>query len=490
MHFESCQWKYDAKFSHYPCVVLERGSPWNDYGYVTRFTGYFFPRAGEQRKLGFVKILQRGRERTELPPDFAQLDDQYCSLGQSLEFYESVRELGLPVATEILTGLRDIVLTPALREQFNGEPAYTRSLLRASSAFRSLSEAGRLFGIAGEAPAPLRFTYTKQLEGFDAPHQLEIAFQAPEKWLGRVVALIGRNGTGKTALLGHLAYALSGLSEDETKGLAPLRLPISQVIAISFSAFDTFTRPRRKQVGVNHIGVNYVYCGLRDKDGNVNLPWAMSMFMASLKELSQLGRWPLWSRLLKDSGMLDEFSAPEHVSDSPEALAAWVPQQSSGHKLILLILAKALAKIRKGSVLLFDEPETHLHPHLLSSLMRLLNMMLHEFESHAIVATHSPIVLQELPARDVRILEREGPIPIVSGYPGESFGENLTEIVSTAFRVDERSKNYFRILQSLVKGRTNEAEVVALFGKGMNLNARMALHALMARGKGSEDVES
>jgi ABC-type cobalamin/Fe3+-siderophores transport system ATPase subunit len=490
MHFESRQWKYNAKPRQYPCVFLERGTPWNDYRYVTQFTAYFFAHAGAERKLGFVKILQRGKKRTELPLEFEQLDEQYCSLGQSLELYENVRDLGLPTATEILTGLRDIVFSPDLREQFSGEEAYTRSLLRASSALRSLSEAGRLFGIGGGALAPLKFTYTKLLNDFDAPHQLEIAFQTPEKWLGRIVALIGRNGTGKTALLGRLAYALSGLDEDETKGLVPVRVPISQVVAISFSAFDTFKRPRRPQIGLNHIGVNYAYCGLRDERGTVNLPWAMSMFMVSLRDLSKLGRWPLWKQLLKDSGVLDEFAAPEHVSDSPESLAAWIHEQSSGHKLVLLTLAKALAKIRHGSILLFDEPETHLHPQLLSSLMRLLHMMLHAFESHAIVATHSPIVLQELPARDIRILEREGRIPIISGYPGESFGENLTEIVNTAFRVDERSKNYFRILERLVERREKEEEVAALFGKRLNLNAQMTLHALMARRKRPEDVES
>jgi predicted ATPase len=488
MYFESSQWKYDAKLTQYPCVVLERGTPWNDYGYVTRFTAYFFPHAGEERQLGFVKILQRGQERTELLAEFTQLGEEYCSLGQSVEFYENVNALGLPVATEILTGLRDIVFSPALREQFSGEDAYNRSLLRASSALRALSEAGRLFGIAGEAPAPLKFTYTKLLDGFDAPHQLEISFQTSEEWLGRIVALIGRNGTGKTALLGRLAYALSGLEDGETKGLAPFRVPISQVVVISFSAFDTFTRPRRPQIGLNHIGVNYAYCGLRDDHGTVNLPWAMSMFMASLKELWNLGRWPIWSWLLKGSGVLGEFSAPEHVSDSPESLAAWIPEQSSGHKLVLLTLAKALAKIRNGSILLFDEPETHLHPQLLSSLMRLLHMMLHAFNSHAIVATHSPIVLQELPARDVRILEREGRSPIISGYPGESFGENLSEIVNTAFRLDEKSKNYFRILEGLVE-RRKEEEVTALFDRRLNLNAQMALHALMARRKGPDDVE-
>jgi hypothetical protein len=478
MHFESEQWKYLVPRQKFPCVVLERGRPWDDYTYKTSFRAYYRPDANQEVELGTLKILQRDQKRTELPVTFTALDERYCSLGQTLEFYERIRELGLDVAGEILTALRDTAFNPALHAEFEQEKGYQLSLLRASSALWALKTAGALFGRpTAPIPAP-SFTYTKKLDGFDVPHQLEITFEERAEWLGRAIALVGRNGAGKTVLLGGLAHALSGLEKNEVPGLGSARPLVSQVIAISYSAFDTFRRPFSPE-----LGVNYIYCGLRDATNHVNMDWAMSAFDEATLLIQQQNRAPQWTQLLKESGILEEFSEPERITQLPDAdtRGEWLRKQSSGHKLLLLILARVLAHIRPGSILLFDEPETHLHPQLLSGMMRLLHRALQEFRSYAIIATHSPIVLQEIPARDIRILEREGNVPIISRYPTESFGESLTEIVNTAFRVDERHKNYFRILRQLVNTQGTREGVANLFNKKLSLNARMALHALTAK---------
>ncbi|HZH76437.1 MAG TPA: AAA family ATPase [Archangium sp.] len=493
MHFESEQWRYLAPFQQYPCVVLERGKPWNDFGHVTRFTAWFYPEPGRHILLGFVKILQRGQMRTELPRVFTRLDEDFCSLGQDMGFYDRVHDLGPALAREILEGLRDVALSPSHREAFENERGYSRSLLRSSSAILALRGARSLFGTpAGEeavpssagAPQPPSFSYRVLLDDFDLMHELDIGFQVRDEWLGRMVALVGRNGTGKTVLMAKLAHALSGfLSEEENTGLSPAKPPVSQVITISYSPFDTFIRPRHQP------GVSYVYCGLRDPGDKVDLRWALSEFDDALESLYEQGRWGIWRRLLEESGILEELPSSTNVAEYPGKLSKWIQQQSSGHKVVLLILTKVFASIQRRSILLFDEPETHLHPHLLSALMRLLHLLLHEYDSYAIVATHSPIVLQELPARDIRIIEREGNIPFVTRYPGESFGENLTEIINTAFRVDEKSKNYFHILRQLVNEKSNRDDVAALFDRRLNLNVRMALHALTTDSEAQDDDE-
>jgi hypothetical protein len=281
-----------------------------------------------------------------------------------------------------------------------------------------------------------------------------------------------------------LAYALSGLDEKEVPNLGPTRPLVSQVIAISYSAFDTFTRPHYRE-----DGVNYAYCGLRDAAGRVDMDSAMESFDKSLSSIRQQHREQQWAWLLQHSGILNEFPEPERITQLPFKEGGWLQKQSSGQKLLLFILAKVLANIRQGSILLFDEPETHLHPQMLSSMMRLLHILLREFRSYAIVATHSPIVLQEIPARDIRILEREGGVPIISRYPSESFGENLTEIVNTAFRVDEQHKNYFQILRELVERKGPRDRVTAVLGERLSLNARMALHALTAEQGAQGDEE-
>ncbi|MBW6100166.1 ATP-binding protein [Escherichia coli] len=51
--------------------------------------------------------------------------------------------------------------------------------------------------------------------------------------------------------------------------------------------------------------------------------------------------------------------------------------------------------MKKRCLVLFDEPETHLHPPLLAVLMSALRIVLNEVDAFAIVATHSPVVVQE-----------------------------------------------------------------------------------------------
>lgn len=447
MHFEKALWIRFARPSAYPCVILERGRRWDDYGHVTRFNVYYLPSEGaEGVRLGTVKILQRGQRETNLPERFSSLDDQFCSLGQDVGFYDKVKEhLGKEVSRELLLGLKDVVFTPELYKTWADEPGFRSALLRSSSALKALREAGGLFDRPPPPPVPVQFTFRRKLPGFEAPHEVDFDFQVQAGGLGRAMVLVGRNGAGKTALLARLAYALSGLNQEDTDALSPERPRLSSIIAISYSAFDTFNRPRRRPR--YELGVSYAYCGLRRLDpmagGNLresrdesrtDLTWAFSEFKASMRSIEALEREQQWMELLAQSGIFDETEPPDEMGNIDDAFMKWMAELSSGHKIILMIVTNVLARIQAGSMLLFDEPELHLHPQMLSSLMRLLHHVLEQYDSYAILGTHSPIVLQEIPARSIRIIEREGRYPLVTHYPGESFGESLSEIIHVAFR--------------------------------------------------------
>jgi ABC-type lipoprotein export system ATPase subunit len=491
MHFETALWRYLARPVAYPCAILERGRRWDDYGHVTRFTVYYLPhKEDEGVRLGTVKILQRGELETNLPERFTSLDDQFCSLGQDVGFYERVKELGPEVSQELLLGLKDVVFTPELYKTWKDERGFRNSLLRSSSALKALHEAGGLFNSLPPLATPVKFKFRKLLPGFEAPHEIDFDFQVQEGGLGRAVVLVGRNGAGKTALLARLAYALSGLDQKDTAALSPESPKLSPIIAISYSAFDNFPRPRLRQ----ELGVSYFYCGLRrlepfaddrrlqsqDAD-RVDLDWALAVFDDAMDRMDALGRKQQWEKLLVGAGIFDETDPPEVLDVAAESFREWMSRLSSGHKIVLMILTNVLARIRPGSMLLFDEPELHLHPQLLSSLMRLLHQVLEEYDSYAVLGTHSPIVLQETPAHAVRIIERQGRYPRVARYPGESFGENLTEIVRMAFRVDDDSSNYVRIMEQLLR-KMSRQQVMEFFRGNLSLQARMTLRAMEEEG--------
>ena len=81
---------------------------------------------------------------------------------------------------------------------------------------------------------------------------------------------------------------------------------------------------------------------------------------------------------------------------------------SSGHGIILLTITKLVETIEEKTLVLLDEPETHLHPPLVSSFIRCLSELLMSTNAVAIIATHSPIILQEVPKNCVWILDRSG----------------------------------------------------------------------------------
>ena len=83
---------------------------------------------------------------------------------------------------------------------------------------------------------------------------------------------------------------------------------------------------------------------------------------------------------------------------------------SSGHAIVLLTITRLVELVEERSLVLIDEPEGHLHPPLLSAFVRAVSDLLIQRNGVAIVATHSPVVLQEVPKACVWLLSRSGPV--------------------------------------------------------------------------------
>ncbi|HTW16728.1 MAG TPA: AAA family ATPase [Nocardioides sp.] len=144
---------------------------------------------------------------------------------------------------------------------------------------------------------------------------------------------------------------------------------------------------------------------------------------------------------------------------------------STGHKIVLNIVVQLAAHLRRRSLVLLDEPETHLHPPLLAALMKSVQQLLDHYDSFAVMATHSPVVLQEIPAVNVRVLSRFGDDAEVSSPHIETFGENLSTVTRAAFSLDSSATDYQGTLAELAASNTVE-EIDALFPLGLSDQAR------------------
>ena len=148
---------------------------------------------------------------------------------------------------------------------------------------------------------------------------------------------------------------------------------------------------------------------------------------------------------------------------------------SSGQKIVLSILANIFEHLKKNSLLIIDEPETHLHPSLIAAFMHSIRLMLEKFESYAIIATHSPVILQETPSKFVQILEGSNIRPKVGHLRNESFGEEISTLTEDVFKVSFEESNFYKTLNELSSKGYKTKEIDEIFEKRLGMTARSFL---------------
>ncbi|NJK32927.1 MAG: ATP-binding protein [Deltaproteobacteria bacterium] len=194
------------------------------------------------------------------------------------------------------------------------------------------------------------------------------------------------------------------------------------------------------------VSRSYVYLGLRSLVGNT-----IRIDDIAVRAAMPSDRDELWAEVMVELGL--ERLVPLDWGRRRQA----VSRLGAGFKYACYAFSRLVREIERRSFILFDEPEIHTHPRLLSAMMRALYRVLDATDSFALVATHSPIVLQEVPARQIyQIRSVEGSFPHVSRPADETFGAPLGELLRTAFGVDHDQRNFDLTLRRLVEQNGTE----------------------------------
>ncbi|MGB1017091.1 MAG: hypothetical protein ACPG4T_23340, partial [Nannocystaceae bacterium] len=77
----------ELPIDEYPALLLAPKRLWNDYNYKTLFELFLLRSSVTPKSLGEIKIYQHETKTTSPPRQFEQLEDTFCSLGQTTEFY-------------------------------------------------------------------------------------------------------------------------------------------------------------------------------------------------------------------------------------------------------------------------------------------------------------------------------------------------------------------------------------------------------------------
>jgi hypothetical protein len=266
------------------------------------------------------------------------------------------------------------------------------------------------------------------------------------------------------------------------------------LVAVSFSAFDT----RGPLAGVS-LGIKrYAYIGLITHEQSSGLDNQEVLLEPRVKGSNELAREFADSVLVCREGVrrkrwkdaLETLQAdPLFAEANVSALAddmqpnvedrarALFKKLSSGHAIVLLAITRLVELVEEKSLVLIDEPESHLHPPLLSAFVRALSDLLTNRNGVALVATHSPVVLQEVPNSCVWKLSRSGHEARVDRPELETFGENVGVLTREVFGLEVTQTGFHKLVSDMVQGRTYE-EVLGVFGGHLGAEGRSLARAL------------
>jgi len=492
---------------------------WDDwFKYSTLYTLVVFDEDGEQHVIGGVKIGQFNmaddQRRPAIPEDFDQLDERFFSLGQDDSYYGDLNKLGAGTRDRALSALRDVSLDQTLFERALKEKVTGTSLLR--SVTRATVE-GQFHRMAqgGVRLTDYEFSYTAPAPARKKGTRLTLSFTvAPESYPPtNVHVLIGRNGVGKTTILNNMTRAIVeddadeddvGAFSAETDVFDDDERLFTNLVSVTFSAFDPFeplpTRQDRSE------GVQYAYIGLKHvgpgKDGKPRppkTPEALSGDFGSsvliCRQGARVGRWRRALEMLQADPIFRDAEVanlarrgvePDEVKVEARRL---FKNLSSGHKIVLLTITRLVETVEEKTLVLLDEPEAHLHPPLLSAFVRALADLLINRNGVAVVATHSPVVLQEVPQSCVWKIRRTGSRAIAERPDIQTFGENVGLLTREVFGLEVTQSGFHKMLRDATADLPTYDAVVRKFNGELGDEARAIVQGLLSVRDDVEDED-
>lgn len=481
---------------------------WDDFSFKTLFTLYITDSKATLHEIGEVKIghvdQTYGWSKDALPNSFTSLDQRFFSLGQDTAYYTKInKHLTQENRDLLLSSLQDIIFTKKDTTELSSQLVFRDSLTRNVSIHTIQNQFPRI--LEGHAElTEFKFSFMLAATENRAPFTLTFAVEPYSTPPTNIHSLIGRNGIGKTNLLNEMIN--SALTLREASGRFMIEIwqdsfqPIpekyfSSVSSVSFSAFDPFTPPADRDEGVK-----YNYIGLKDRESNgidpdelplknkkklTNDFWKSLIVCFSLQHKKKL-----WFDAIEMLGLNFDFSGinlnqlADESNKSNIANVALIASQyfrglSSGHAIVLLTITKLVETIEEKTLVLVDEPEVHLHPPLLSAFTRALSRILSHRNAIAIIATHSPVVLQEVPSTCVWKLYRSNLAARQERPIIETFGENVGILTREVFGLEVEQSGFHDLLLESIKSGKSYDEILDDYKNQLGFEAKTILRSLI-----------
>lgn len=480
-------------------LILDNWDDW--FRYSTMYDLTIVDESGFIHYIGKIKIgeysMKVDQRRPNIPDTFIQLDERFFSLGQSDYFYANLNSFGDEVRHSILKSLNDIALNNEIFEKAINENVTNSSLLR-DITVTTVKRQFRRIAKGGVRLTKYNFSYNAPIDPKAASEPMELAFKViPESNPPtNIHVIIGRNGVGKTRLIKNMINALVNTGDSDEVGAfsedSEANELFANVICVAFSAFDEFSSICHVDID-DDTNIPYFNIGLplfaEKKDDSNSLDRISLLannFVESLDICIHGAKCTLWEKsvtILESDPIFKEANVTIlktfESNEFKEKAYKLFDRLSSGHKIILLTITKLVQTVEEKSLIFLDEPEGHLHPPLLSAFVRALSELLLDRNGVAIIATHSPVVLQEVPKSCVWKLRRSGREAVAERLEIESFGENIGALTREVFGFEVTYSGFHKLLKEAVDRYGDYNKIIKHFNEELGMEARGILKALL-----------
>lgn len=470
-------------------------SPWNDYDYIVKFKLYYVDELSKQN-LGFLRLLIKEQKDTskfliekgeEVEKNIYKIENAISqeiavSLPLDIDYYHKLNKLLTTNSIDqFLALICDASYFYSKISTYRSWDGFSGTLMREGSSSEAILRKGHQIATGRYSPEE-SFTINVELapESYDP---VQFFFDnTREISKTNINLLIGKNGVGKSFLLKELSEIITGVQKIDDKW--PY---FHKLIVVAYSPFEDFytkdglldeldkkyskrkkikktKTPSRRRMNVNE----YAYVGFRNESGKFSVDWPKKHSVEALVNILKFDKENNWweekgrFEILKETLSLsidfdsiavklmgsDEFFVIDSASyKTIEAIEISASKEdglffikndkalslSSGQLIYSYMIPAIVSEIEDESLIILDEPELYLHPHLEVGLIDMMKHLLSATSSYSLIATHSAILTREVEKKAVKILRRKNGRTEISAPSFETYGESLETIVGEVF---------------------------------------------------------
>ena len=475
-------------------AIAPSSDSWNDFGERILIEVVLQPRRGEESRnerlefRGFFGFLEKQGEGSDtrhlreivnqdLAPVPAEKLPVYFTMLPDMDSYRRiVGRLGADEARIVLRAINDMVEAddrPVNRPWLSAARAsriFLNAFLRHSEPYFTWKNAAPIlrgveFEELGRISDGLRIQF--QLAGRPNAHYLKFRFAHGEQVLPqRFAVVIGKNGVGKSQTLAQIVDAAL-LGKPELTDLEGDRPVFSRIIGFypSASTSSVFPNDRRKRARFWYRRFSMASGRSRQTTSDLIIQLARSIegiagqsryqiFLNAISAIEGCGelvlrakdgdRSPISIFHLNRGGeqeQVERYASINIGAEPVRMIEGRTYPLSSGELSFLRFAALVGLYIENGTLLLFDEPETHFHPTFISQFVALLDDLLEQTGSVAILATHSVYFVRETTEGQVIVLRSDANRMISTETPTlKTFGADVGAISYFVFGEDQPSR--------------------------------------------------